>query len=87
MSWLYLRELEGEFLEDICSGGEPFAPLKSKITHAVFYSNGKLMDSYLDSLSGTMSAHSMENLGEEKSMSSAEDFLARTSVLRGGGRT
>ena len=85
MSWHYLRELEGEFLEDICSGGEPFAPLKSKITHAVFYSNGKLMDSYLDSLSGTMSAHSMENLGEEKSMSSAEDFLARTSVLRGGG--
>ena len=87
MSWHYLRVLEGEFLEDICSGGEQCAPLKSKITHAVFYSNGKLMDSYLDSLFGTMSAHSMENLGEEKSMSSAEDFLARTSVLRGGGRT
>jgi hypothetical protein len=80
MSWHYLRELEGESLVDICSDGEPFAPLKSKITHAVFYSNGKLMDSYLDSLSGTMSPHSMENLGEEKSMSSAVDFHARTLV-------
>ena len=87
MSWHYLRVLEGEFLEDICSGGEQCVPLKSKITHAEFYCNGKLMDSYLDSLSGTTYAHSMANLGEEKSMSSAEDFLARTSVLRGGGGT
>ena len=78
MSWHYLRELEGEFLEDICSGGELLQPLKSKITHAEFYCNGKLMDSYLDSLSGTTSAHSMENLGEEKSMSSQADFLVRT---------
>ena len=85
MSWHYLRELGGESLEDICSGGEQCVQLKSKITHAVFYCNGKLMDSYLDSLSGTTYAHSMENHGEEKSMSSAEDFLVRTSVLRGGG--
>ena len=87
MSWHYLRELEGEFLEDICSGGEPFAPLKSKITHAEFYCNGKLMDSYLDSLSGTMLEPLTENLGKEKSMLSAVDSHARTSVLRGGGRT
>ena len=78
MSWHYLRELEGEFLEDICSGGELLQPLKSKITHAEFYCNGKLMDSYLDSLSGTTFVHSMENLGQEKSMSSQVDFPVRT---------
>jgi DNA (cytosine-5)-methyltransferase 1 len=52
--------------------------LKSKITHAEFYCNGKLMDSYLDSLSGTTFAHSMANLGQEKSMSSQVDSLVRT---------
>ena len=80
MSWHYLRELEGESLEDICSGGEPLQPLKSKITHAEFYCNGKLMDSYLDSLSGTTFALLMENHGQEKSTSSQVDFLAKTSL-------
>jgi len=78
MSWHYLRELEGEFLEDICSGGELLQPLKSKITHAEFYCNGKLMDSYLDSLSGTTFVHSMANLGQEKSMSSQEVSHVKT---------
>ena len=68
MSWHYLRVQEEESLQDICSGGEPLQPLKSKITHAEFYCNGKLMDSYLDSLSGTTFAHSMVSLGEEKLM-------------------
>ena len=80
MSWHYLRELEGESLVDICSDGEPLQPLKSKTIHDVFYCKGKLMDSYLDSLSGMTFAHSMENLGEEKSMSSAVDFPVRTLV-------
>ena len=83
MSWHYLRELEGESLEDICSGGEPLQPLKSKITHAEFYCNGKLMDSYLDSLSGMTFAHSMEILGEEKSMLSLEDSHVKISALQG----
>ena len=78
MSWHYLRELEGESLEDICSGGELLQPLKSKIIHAEFYCNGKLMDSYLDSLSGTTSEPSMANLGQEKSMLSQVDSLVRT---------
>jgi hypothetical protein len=68
----------GESLQDICSDGELCVPLKSKITHAEFYCNGKLMDSYLDSLSGMIFVHSMENLGQEKSMSSQEDFHAQT---------
>jgi hypothetical protein len=72
-----LRELEGESLEDICSGGELLQPLKSKITHAEFYCNGKLMDSYLDSLSGTTFVLSMGSLGEEKSMLSQEVFHAK----------
>jgi hypothetical protein len=77
MSWHYLRELEGESLQDICSGGELLQPLKSKITHAEFYCNGKLMDSYLDSLFGTTFAHSMASLGEEESMLSLVDSHAK----------
>jgi len=77
MSWHYLRVQEEESLQDICLGGELLPPLKSKTTHAEFYCNGKLMDSYLDSLSGTTFVHSMENLGEAKSMLSQEDSLAK----------
>ena len=80
MSWHYLRVQGGESSQDICSGGEPCAPLKSKITHAEFYCNGKLMDSYLDSLSGPTYQPSMENHGEEKSMSSQAVVHARTLV-------
>ena len=80
MSWHYLRELEGESLQDICSDGEPCVPLKSRTTHAEFYCNGKLMDSYLDSLSGMTSAHSMEDHGEAKSKSSAVDSHVLISV-------
>ena len=79
MSWHYLREVAGESLEDICLGGEPLPPLKSKTTHAEFYCKGKLTDSYLDSLSGTISAHLRENPGEVESMSSAGVSLVRTS--------
>jgi DNA (cytosine-5)-methyltransferase 1 len=53
-------------------------PLKSKTIHAEFYCNGKLMDSYLDSLSGMTSQHLMENLGVEESTSSAVAFPVRT---------
>jgi len=80
MSWHYLRVQEEESSQDVCSGGELLPPLKSKITHAEFYCNGKLMDSYLDSLSGTTFAHSMESLGEGKSMSSQAVFHAKTLV-------
>jgi hypothetical protein len=78
MSWHYLRVQEEESLQDICSGGELLQPLKSKTTHAEFYCNGKLMDSYLDSLSGTTFVHSMANLGQEKSMSSQEVSHVKT---------
>jgi hypothetical protein len=82
MSWHYLRVAGGESSQDICSGGDVLQPLKSKTTHGEFYCNGSLMDSYLDSLSGTMLQHLMEDLGAEKSMLSQGDSLARTSVLQ-----
>jgi hypothetical protein len=82
MSWHYLREVAGESLEDICLGGEPLPLLKSKTTHAEFYCKGKLMDSYLDSLSGTISAPLMDTPGKAKSMSSAGVSPVRTSPLQ-----
>ena len=82
MSWHYLREVAGESLEDICLGGEPLPPLKSKTTHAEFYCKGKLMDSYLDSLSGMTFAPLMDTPGEAKSMSSAGVFPVKTSPLQ-----
>ena len=81
MSWHYLRGLGGGYLEDICSGGELCAPLKSKTTHAEFYSNGKLTEYYLDSLYGMMCAHSMENNGEEELTSSPGVFPVKMSAL------
>jgi len=81
MSWHYLRAVAGESLQDICSDGEPCVPLKSKTIHAEFYCNGKLMDSYLDSLSGTMLPHLTDDLGEAKSKSSPEVFPVKTSLL------
>ena len=78
MSWHYLQEQGEESSEACCSGGAPLQPLRSKTTHGEFYSNGKLTESYIDSLSGTMFAHSTESRGEEKSMLSQEDFHART---------
>ena len=93
MAWYYLKtdcenshcsqEQGAAYSVDCCTGGELLQPLKSKITHAEFYYNGKLTESYLDSLSGTTFAHSMASRGEERSMSSAEDFRVRTSVAQG----
>ena len=80
MSWHYLRAQAGESLEAICSDGEPLPPLRSKITHAEFCCNGKLTDAYLDSLSGTTCVPSTGSLGAGRSMSSAGDSHAKTSV-------
>jgi len=91
MSWYYLkrgleslpcsREREEESLEVTCLGGEPLPPLKSKTTHAEFYYKGKLRESYLNSLSGTMCKHSRGGFGGARLMSSQEVSRAKTSVL------
>jgi len=78
MSWHYLRGPAGESLADCCTGGEPLPPLKSKITHGAFFSNGKLTDAYLNSLYGTMCGHLTAGRGEGGSMSLAGDSPAKT---------
>ena len=83
MSWHYLPEQAAGSSGDCCTGGEPLPPLKSKTTHAEFYCNGRLTESYLDSLSGMMSAPSTESPGEERLTLSQEDFHARTSAQQG----
>jgi len=77
------QEQAAESSAACCSGGEPLPPLKSKTTHAAFCCNGKLMESYLDSLCGTMYAPSTEPSGAERSMSSAADSPARISPAPG----
>jgi hypothetical protein len=93
MAWYYLKTDSGNShcsqgqgaasSEDCCTGGDVCAPLKSKTTHAAFYCNGKLTESYLDSLSGTMYAPSTANHGADGSMSSAGDSHVRTSAQQG----
>ena len=78
MSWHYLAEQEGESSVACCAGGEPWQPSKLKITHGLFCCNGKLTESYLDSLSGTMCERSTEQSGVEELTSSREDFHAPT---------
>jgi hypothetical protein len=80
MSWHYLAGQVEESSVACCVDGEPLPPLKSKTTHAEFYCKGKLTESYLDSLSGTMFAHSTDDRGEEKLTLSAADSLAKTSA-------
>ena len=77
------QEQAAESSAACCTGGEPLPPLKSKTTHAAFCCNGKLMESYLDSLCGTMYAPSTEPSGAERSMSSAADSPARISPAPG----
>lgn len=74
----YLQELEAEYSQTSCSATKSSELVKSKTTRAEFYCNGKLTESYLASLSGTTCGHSTEGYGEEKSISSREDFLAQT---------
>ncbi len=66
-----------------CTGGELLPPLRSKTIHAEFCCNGKLMESYIDSLYGMTSAPSMESPGVERLISSLVDSLVKTLVPQG----
>lgn len=79
MSWHYLREQEAESSEDICSDGKPWRPVKSKITHERHYYGDRLTESYLDSLSGMISEHSMGLSFGDVSISFQEDSPVKTS--------
>lgn len=97
MSWHYLQERGAASSEACCTGGEPLAQLKSKTTHAEFYCNGKLTESYLRSLSGTTSAplesttksvpsSSKQCKESENSLLSQADSHAKTSQLQEQGQ-
>ena len=78
MSWHYLRDQEAGYSEDICLDGKPWRPAKSKITHERHYYGDNLTESYLNSLYGMISTHSMELSSGAVSISLQEDSLART---------
>ena len=84
MSWHYFPEPEAESSVVCCVDGEPWQPSKLKTTQGQFFCNGKLTESYLDSLSGMTSEPSMENLGEGELTSSPEVSRAKTSHAQVG---
>lgn len=97
MTWYYIKKqdcenwhsLPGqgeEFLGDCCTAGELLQPLKSKTTHAEFYYNGKLTESYLDFLSGMTCVHSMDIHGVDALTSSPVDSPVRISVQQERGK-
>lgn len=86
MSYTYLQEQEGESLVECSSDTPQFVLWKLNHIAEESCSNGNETESCQSSQSGMMSALSTESRGKEWSMSSAEDSLAKTSALRGGGQ-
>ena len=79
MSYTYLLE-QGEESSAGCFSDIPQSVLLNlNLTAEKSYSKGSEMESFPSSQSGMIFAPSMGNLGAEKSMSSAEDSLAKTS--------
>lgn len=82
MSYTYLQE-QGEVSSAGCFSDIPQSVLLNlNLTAEKSYSNGNETESYPSSQSGMMSAPSTATRGEEKSMSSAGVFLAKTSQLQ-----
>ena len=81
MSYTYLQELAEGSWEESSSDTPQFALWKLNLIHGKSYSKDKETESYLNSQSGTMLQPSMATHGEAKSISSAEAFHAKTSVL------
>jgi hypothetical protein len=80
MSYTYLLGQEGGSWEECSSDTPQFALWNLNLTAEKSYSKDNETASCQDSQSGMMSAPSMENLGEEKSMSSQGDSLAKMLV-------
>lgn len=80
MSWHCLPELAAESSVASCSDGAPLLPSKWNPTLAMCCLPASATESLIRSLFGTTCAHSTDILGAETSMSSAEDFPARTSA-------
>ena len=80
MSYTYLQEQGEESSAECFSGIPQYVLSRLNLTAVRSCSKDNEMASCQSSQSGTMSAHLTENLGEGLSMSSAGDFLARTSA-------
>ena len=78
MSYTYLQEQGEESSVDNFKDIPAYVLSRLNLTQDKSYCNGSETESCHGSQSGMISEHSMENLGEEKSTSFAEDFLAKT---------
>ena len=85
MSYTYLLEQGEESSAASFSDIPPFVLSRLNLTAEKSCSKGSGTASCQSSQSGMMSPHLMELRGKERSMSSAEDSLARTFQVRGGG--
>jgi hypothetical protein len=81
MSYTYLQEQGEESSVDTFSDIPQYVLSRLNLTAERFSCNGNETASCQSSQFGMMSAHSTESLGEEKSMSFAEDSLAKTSQV------
>ena len=78
MSYIYLQEQGEESLAENFQDIPAYVLSKLNLTQDRCCSKGNETESCQNSQSGMISEHSMENHGEERSISFAEDFLART---------
>lgn len=78
MSWLFSQALVAEFSADICSGGEPSAPLNVMPTQHKFWRNDKTMKPSALSRFGLTCAVLTESRGEELLTSFLAAFPAKT---------
>ena len=78
MSWHYLQGQEEVSSEAICWDGERFAPSNGPTTLGGYCLPDSATECCHDSRSGTTCSPSTEPLGEDESMLSQGDFLART---------
>ena len=78
MSYIYLQEQGEESLADNFKDIPAYVLSRLNLTQDKSYCNGSETESCHGSQSGMISTPLTENLGEEKSTSFAEDFLAKT---------
>ena len=87
MSWLFSQALVEEYLGDTCLDGEPSAPLSGNNTQQAYCAPDKMTKFSRLSRYGMTYKLLTENRGEELLTLYLADFRAKTSQLRGGGRT
>ena len=86
MSWLFSQALVAEYLADICSDGEPFAPSSGNPTQRAYCAPDRMTAFSRLSRFGMTYKPLTEDRGAELLTSYLADFRARTSAPQGGGR-